>query len=125
MFFVDFLFAMVIGLLLTTLFAAIFDTRGPWDIWWVFLLLVFLAAWVGGVWITPFGPTLFEVAWLPFLFMGLIFALLLAAIPPARPRTYGEAVAEARAEEAAAMALSVFFWALIFVMFIAVIVAYV
>jgi hypothetical protein len=125
MFFADFLFALVIGLLLTMVFVALFDTRGPWDIWWIFLLLVFMAAWAGGVWITPFGPTLFEVAWLPFLFVGLIFALLLAAIPPVRPRTYGEAVAEARAEEAAATALGVFFWVLIVVMFITIIAAYI
>jgi hypothetical protein len=125
MFFVDFSFALVVGLLLTALFAAIFDARGPWDIWWAFLLIVFLAAWVGGVWVTPFGPTLFEVAWLPFLFVGLIFALLMAAIPPTRPRTYGKAVAEARAEETAVTVLSIFFWLLIVLMVIALIVAYI
>jgi len=127
MFFVDLLFALAVALLLTAIFTAGFRNRGPWDVWWVFLLVVFLATWAGGLWFAPFGPTLFDVAWLPFLFVGLLVALLLAAaVPPARPpRTYGEAVAEARAEEAAIAAFSIFFWILLISLAVAVVLAYV
>jgi len=126
MFFVDLLFALAVALLLTAIFAAGFRNRGPWAAWWVFLLVVFLAAWAGGVWITPFGPLLFDTYWLPILVVGLIFALLLAAAVPARaPRTRAEAIAEARAEEEAAAAFSVFFWILLIGLAIAIVLAYV
>jgi hypothetical protein len=126
MFLVDLLLALAVALLLTAIFAGGFRNRGPWDAWWVFLLVVFLATWAGGLWFAPFGPTVFEVAWLPFLFVGLIVALLLAAVvPPARPpRTYGEAIAEARAEEATVAAFSAFFWILLIGLAVAVVLAY-
>jgi hypothetical protein len=128
MFFVDLLFALAVALLLTAIFTAGFRNRGPWGMWWVFLLVIFLGTWAGGLWLAPFGPTLFDVAWLPFLFVGLLVALLLAAaVPLARPpRTYGEAaVAEARAEEAAIAAFSIFFWILLISLAVAVVLAYV
>lgn len=125
MFFIDLLFALAVALLLTLIFAAILGTRGPWASVWVFLLVVFLAAWAGGLWITPFGPPLFDTYWLPFLLVGLIFALLLAAVTPvAPPRTRREAIAQAREEEAAVAALTVFFWVLIIALAGAVVLAY-
>jgi hypothetical protein len=48
-FFIDLLFALVIGILLTAVFALLFDVCGLWDVWWVFLLVVFLGAWAGGL----------------------------------------------------------------------------
>jgi hypothetical protein len=36
--------------------------------WFVILLLV---VWVGGTWMAPFGPRLWDVAWLPFLIRGV------------------------------------------------------
>ena len=122
---IDFLVALLIGLIFTTLFALLFDNRGPWDIWWVFLLVILLGAWMGGNWITPFGPPLFGVSWLPFLLAGLFFALLLIAATPPAPRTrtnmtYAEA--ETRSTFAA---LNVFFWILILGMIAAIILAYI
>jgi len=127
MFLVDLLFALAVSLLLTAIFAAGFRNRGPWDAWWVFLLVVFLGTWAGGLWLAPFGPTLFDVAWLPFLFIGLLFTFLLAAaVPAARPpRTRGEVIAEARAEEAAITTFSVFFWVLLVGLVVAIVLAYV
>lgn len=125
MFFADFLFALAIGLLLTALFGTLFRTHGPGAAWWTFLLIVFLAAWVGGLWIRPFGPPLFGVVWLPFLLMGLFFALLLAAAIPARPpRTPGEAISQARTKEATATVLGVFFWVLLIGLVVAIVVGY-
>jgi hypothetical protein len=126
MFIADFLFALAVGLLLTALFGAVFRTRGPGAAWWTFLLIVFLAAWAGGLWVRPFGPPLFGVTWLPFLLMGLFFALLLAAAIPVRPpRTRAEAIAQARAEEATVTAIGVFFWILLIGLLVSILLGYV
>jgi hypothetical protein len=127
MFLVDLLLAFVVALLFTAMLSAVFHNSGPWGIWWVFLLVVFLATWAGGLWLTPFGPTLFDVAWLPFLFVGLIVTLILAAVvPPARPpRTYGEAVAEVQAQEAALAAFSIFFWIMLLGLILVIMLGYV
>ncbi len=112
MFFIDILVALAIAVLLTALFVAVFRTTGPWAGFWIFLLVVFLASWAGGVWLTPFGPPIFGITWLPFLITGLFFALLLAAatpVYPARKTTTPETAAEAET----AAAFSIFFWVLI------------
>jgi hypothetical protein len=44
-----------------------------------FLLIILLASWAGGIWISPFGPILWGATWLPFLLSGLIVALVFAA----------------------------------------------
>ena len=114
MFFVDLIFALVIGFLLTLLFALLFNARGPWEVFWPFLLIVVLGAWVGGVWFEPFGPVMYDVAWLPFVFAGLLFALLLAATTPPKPapRRAELEPGEAAAEVGLAV-FSIFFWVLI------------
>jgi len=116
MFFLDMVFALVIALLFTAIFTAGFRSRGPWGAWWVFLLVLFLATWAGGIWITPFGPPMFGVYWLPFVFVGLVFALLLTATVPAetrRLRPYTEETAEMVAEETAIAAIGTVFWVLL------------
>ena len=125
MFFADLLFALAIGLLLTVIFSAGFRRTGPWGLWWVFLLIVFLAAWTGAVWVRPIGAPLFGVNWLPLVFMGVLFALLLAAIPPATPpRTRAQAVAQAETEEAVAVAFGAFFWILLVGLLVTVLLGY-
>jgi len=126
MFFIDLLVALVVALLMTAIFVAGFRSRGPWGVWWVFLLVVFMAAWAGGAWITPFGPTLFDAYWLPVLVAGFFFALLLvAAAPPAPPRTRAETIAEARAEEETAVVFGVFLWVLLIGLALTIVLAYV
>jgi hypothetical protein len=90
-FLIDFLFAAVFAILLTLIFTTLFRRKGPWSRGLVFFLVVFLAAWAGGVWLLPFGPTLFGVSWLPFLIGGLFVALILAAaLPPQMPEQPSE-----------------------------------
>lgn len=50
----------------------------------VFFLIVFLATWAVGVWVTPRGPIAFGVPWLAFVVIGLVVALVAAAAPPVR-----------------------------------------
>lgn len=76
----------------------------------MFLIIVFLGAWAGGLWIRPFGPTFYDVAWVPFLIAGLVIALLLAASASARyPRPRNPA-GEAAYEGEIAAAFGIFFW---------------
>ena len=124
MFFVDLLFALIIGLLLSVLFTLLFDARGPWDIFWVFLLIVVLGSWVGGLWLVPIGPVLFEVAWIPFLLAGFFFALILAAATPPTPLSTRTEVTPP-AGSGTALAFSVFFWILLLGLAAAIILAYV
>src|SRR5688500_5247856 len=112
MFLFELLIALVIALILASILFGVGweqpyreDAWGSLVAWFVILLLV---VWVGGTWMTPFGPRLWDVAWLPFLITGiLIFLLLLIAVPATRywprPRTRREAIEQAemaREEEA-------------------------
>ena len=78
----DFFFALAIAGIVTALFALLLGRRGPWASSPLFFLLIFLAAWAGGVWITPVGPSVWGLYWLPFLVVAVLFALLLAAVTP-------------------------------------------
>ena len=128
MFLLDLLIALVIGFLLVLLFSALFRDRTPWGSFWIFLLVVFLVTWAGGIWIAPFGPTIFTVAWLPFLIVGIFITLLLAATVPARPsRPQKGTIEEAKRTEAAESALTgltLFFWISLIMTLTAIILAY-
>ncbi|MBN2537396.1 hypothetical protein JXB37_03865 [candidate division WOR-3 bacterium] len=79
--------ALVVALVLTAIFGAGFR-RHRWGAPLVlFFLVLFLATLAIGVWVEPFGPVLWGVPWLAFAFIGVVLALLLAALipPPARP----------------------------------------
>lgn len=117
----DFVFAFVVAIALTIVFAGVFRSIGPWALWWLFLVLVFLAAWAGGLWLTPVGPALLGRTWVPFLIAGFLFALLLAAASPAAPRRG----AGQRAPEAEAVTQwSAFLWILVLALVLAVVSAY-
>ena len=130
MFFLDLLTALVIGFSLVLLFSFLFRDRMPWGSFWVFLLIVVLVTWAGGIWIGPFGPTVFDVAWLPFLIVGIFITLLLAATVPARPRPptpRTETIEEAHRTEPAASALAgltLFFWLALILTIAVIILAY-
>lgn len=115
MVFVDILFAILFGALLTVVFSLGVGRRGPWANAWAFFLIVFLAAWAGGTWVRPFGPSIGGVYWLPFLGAGLLIALLMAAVtpPPKPPGT------EARREEIKTtliVEVELFFWIAVLVL---------
>jgi hypothetical protein len=127
MFVLDLLFVLVITVLLTVLFGLLFRGMRMGLGLYLFFLVLFLATWAGGLWITPFGPTLFEVSWLPFLLVGLFFTLLLIVlVPPARtPQTFEEARVQASAETEAVIIIDIFFWVLMIGLLIAIAAAYV
>ena len=126
-FLIDFLFAAVFAVLLTLIFSTLFRRKGPWSRGLVFFLIVFLAAWAGGVWLLPFGPTLFGVTWLPFLIAGLFVALILAAaLPPQMTEESSEKkiVLEKRTDAVERKRFDAFFFLLIGALLIAVILGY-
>lgn len=77
-----FVFAAFIGLF----FSFVFRIKGPWGKLWSFILVLFLIIWASELWVTPMGPTWQDVAWLPLLIVGIVTALLLAALSPRMPR---------------------------------------
>jgi len=130
MFLLDLAFAFVIGFLLVLLFSLLFRDRMPWSSFWIFLLIVVLVTWAGGLWITPFGPTIFDVAWLPFLIVGIFITILLAATVPVRtapPATRKETTKEARRTEPSSSSLAgltLFFWLALILTIAVIILAY-
>ena len=78
----DLVVALLVALLLSSILFLGFRRTGPWASFLFLFLVLFLATWAGGIWIMPFGRPLGGVYWLPFLMVGIVFALLLAAIVP-------------------------------------------
>jgi len=119
------IFAIVVALLISVIFGLGFRRTGVWPGIFIFFLIIFLFSWAGGVWLAPFGPTLAEVYWLPFLFVGILIALFLAAaVPPERSRRRSIEVPEQEVAEGETM-LGVFFWFLIVLLIIAIAVFYI
>ena len=108
MFIMEMTISLAIGLMLTALFGAGLRMRGPWESLFVFFGLVSLSAWAGGSWLSPRGPMLWGITWVPFLVVGSIVALFLAATPKRDTPTEQE---EALATEE--MILGNVFWILI------------
>jgi hypothetical protein len=124
----DFVFALVVALILVMIFAVIFKIRPPGFGVAAFFVTVFLASWAGGVWMTPLGPTGWGAYWLPFLLVGLMVALLLAAVrtPPLEESTVELVDRRKRKARrwAAATALGLFFWLLVGMLLLAIVVRY-
>jgi hypothetical protein len=117
------LYALFVGLGIAWLFGLALGTRGPWNSFFWFFFVIFLFSWGGGLWITPFGPTGWGVAWMPFLFMGFFVTLILLAATPRSARNRSAATGKAidttnleeRApvEKEAETGIDVLFWFLI------------
>jgi len=127
----DLLIALLFAVALFLLFGAAIGARRPSQSLGaeavLFFLLLFLVIWAGGVWMEPFGPPVYGVFWAPFLFVGLVIVLLLAALTPPsrrRPVTAAEAIQAERAREAEVVTFSVFFWILATILLIAILVEY-
>jgi hypothetical protein len=73
--------AIGVALVLTILFVMV-GTRGPWGSAWTLFLVLFLAMWVTGLYVTPVGPVYWGVAWVPIIFAGVLFSILLIAVMP-------------------------------------------
>lgn len=128
MFLATLLFASTIGFLLVLLFSVLFREQTPWDNFWLFFLIVVLATWAGGLWIVPFGPTIFSIALLPCLFVGVFITILLASNTPRNPskpqRVTIEEVQRNEPTDSTLEGLTPFFWIAMFLTLSAIIAAY-
>jgi hypothetical protein len=123
MFFSEFLFVLLITVILTAVFAVGIRRRTTWNILLPFFIILFLATWATGIWIRPIGPVIGGIFWLPFLVIGLLYAFLLAAfIPSSRPpQTSREKVRQRIKEQEVLSVLNVFFWLVVIGLIIAII----
>jgi hypothetical protein len=125
--------ALVVALILSGAFALWPNPeKRKTGLFWLFLIL-FLATWAGGLWIRPFGPTVFGIHWLTFLLVGLILALILSITSPQRPpRGRHETLdilerieQEKEMERFAHITLNTFFWVLLGGLIMAIIIHYI
>lgn len=111
--FFQILAAVILALLVGSFFYYVFKYTGPWGSFWTFILVLILAGLAASIWIEPFGPALYNVAWAPILFVILLFALLLAAATPSSYRTgyhKEENIPEPGEKQAPVLAISALFW---------------
>lgn len=125
--FFAFLFALVFSAVLTRGYGWRHPARpdaGPAGLF--LFLILFLAIWAGGVWLAPFGPMVWGVAYIPFLIVAIVVTLLLiAAAPPRRPKSSEEVVKEAEEAATAGLVFGLFFWILLIALAAAVILKYI
>jgi Ca2+/Na+ antiporter len=126
MFLLHFILALLIGFILAIIFSRGFRRRGPWASFILFAVVVFLAAWAGGIWVMPFGPLVANVALLPFLLVGLLVALLLAAVPPVEEQSDVKLVSDEEKRRASRQRRMVdaFFWVLIVALLVIILIRY-
>ncbi|MFW6163994.1 MAG: hypothetical protein ACODAJ_14605, partial [Planctomycetota bacterium] len=100
--------------------------EAPWAAALFVFLVLFLAAWAGGVWLMPFGPVLWGSRWLPFVLVGLVVALILLAVGSTvhQPGSSAEAVAQARETAVMGTVFGIVFWALMLCLLAAIVVHY-
>jgi uncharacterized membrane protein len=128
MFFYDLIPALLIALAMTAIFP--FGFRGHRGVaaFFLFFVLIFLATWAVGIWVTPLGARAFGYGygWISFLITGILFALLITAvIPPARrPRSRAEARKQARDQAAFLVTFNFFFWVLVIGLLVVITVRY-
>lgn len=126
----EFIIGFFIALFVAGLLFYGFKRRGPWNAFWVFLLLLVLASWGGRLWLTPAGPEFWGYGWLSVFFWVFVFGLLIAlADPSGDSERTGETIdyepdTKTRITSGAAGSAAAFgllFWFLLILMIIAII----
>jgi MFS family permease len=123
MIFVEMLFALAIALLFTVIFTGLSRRARSKRRLTIFFSVIFFAAWAGGVWIAPVGPTLLGVYWLSFFIAGLIFALVMEAISALSPPAQSSDTK--KREEDIEVEMGIFFWVLFFAFVVLIVVGYI
>jgi hypothetical protein len=114
MFSIHVFFALVVALVFTGILLAIRRggyERGNWLTAVILFGILFLTSWAGGIWLHPLGPTVWGAAWMPFVAVGFLVALLVAAVSDkARRRAPVDAQQAAEAEEVVGTTVTAFLW---------------
>jgi len=119
-FIIDLLFAFIIALLFSAIFFSGFRRQGFGTGLFILFLVLFLATWAGGVWVTPVGPLLWGASWLSFVVVGFFIALLLSLLIPSG-KSYSRSTEE---EVGTLIALDTLFWGFIIVFGIGILISY-
>ncbi len=124
MIFLDLVYVLVITLVLTAVFAVGFRRQRTWPVVLVFFVILFLATWAAGVWVTP-TAALHGKSWVSYLIVGLLFAVLLTALIPLSRTIKNDQGKEAEEKAIAIVVFDLFFWILVIGLIAAIIVRYV
>lgn len=119
----EILVVLFMALIVAAIFFYGFRSRGPWSAFWTFLLILFLAAWAGRLWVIPQGPELWGYGWLPVLGFIFIVAVLIAVASPIgddRNREKTPGTEATKPEKEAGAAFGIFFWILMVFLFTAI-----
>lgn len=83
----DVLLALLVGLLFAAILVYGFGRRapGPMAGFLFFAVLLFFVVWAGSVWIAPIGPELWGVPFVTMLLVGLVVAMIIAAVAAPAP----------------------------------------
>jgi hypothetical protein len=118
------------GVILTIIIAVVvgiffyyaFRTSGPWGRLWSFITILILAGLAGSVWVTPVGPSFYDVAWVPAFLVILFVALLLTAAAPPVRKDRQDTPAERDKEPTPTVyaVMGLFFYILVFFLFFAI-----
>lgn len=114
--------ALIIALLVSLIFSAIYR-NGPLSSLLIFFLILFMGGMAAQFWIVPFGPVVWGVAWLPLLFIVLIFAFLFSTPVPFQ-RNATKADEKNTIAAPVVLALNIFIWALLVLLLVAVVAGY-
>ncbi|MFW6147239.1 MAG: hypothetical protein ACOC6B_02490 [Thermodesulfobacteriota bacterium] len=119
------LFFVLVGVLLTAILLLGLRRKRTWREFLTLFTVVLLGAWAGGLWVSDVGPSAWGVYWVPFLFTGLIFALLLAAAaPPRMPRSLPEQVEQVQAEKKREREVGWLIWVLLAALIVTIVIRY-
>src|SRR5438045_665318 len=114
--------AFIIALFIALLFAPGYR-KGNYTPLVIFFFVLFLAGVASQYWVTPFGPVWYGIAWMPTLFIILIFTLLFAAPSPYERNNISKASNEEKHISSAAEAsISIYIWLLFTILLVAIIV---
>jgi hypothetical protein len=126
--FVDLIIILIIALFITTIIYVVFKDKSPKGMFWLFLIVIFLAVWSARLWIVPFGPLILGIAWIPIMVVGILFALVLLAVAKPsrnlRKKTIDKQVGAQTDEDKKSVAYGALFWILIIILAMAVIIGY-
>ncbi|MGW8195048.1 MAG: hypothetical protein ACWGOX_12365 [Desulforhopalus sp.] len=117
----QFIFSLVIAFSLSVIFSLFLRMKDPRSGFFFFFLMLFLVTLAGGLWIKPFGPTIYGVYWVPLMLIGVLAGLFLYQSAPRRlPRSKKEKIRRMREEqerrqleELTYITIDFFFWLII------------
>lgn len=136
MFITEFIIAFIVAVIFSVLLVFALgwerpDRKGVLPTIIYLFILIFLFTWAGGIWLTPLGPSTWNISWLPFFIVGFIITLMLITLIPPRWRRRRSTIEvvekkeDERIERETAKAMNIFFWVLLIILVLTIMVRYV